>query len=332
MICMSASSPGAIHGYADSVQLAAGESPVAQKPSAEETALIRHRARLLALAKRLRNSAIARLPLLQSSLHALARRGLVPRFVWMHLQPIGRVKLRAPTGETFSYLSDSSDEFAHNVCWTDFSAWESETAALVCKIAKHTRVFVDVGAHTGIYTLLVAAVNSRAKVWAFEPNPAVYRRLSRNVAANDLTPRAIIREIALSDRDGHALFFVPPQDASAGGITECDDSRAFEVETARGDALLVGEPVDLIKIDVEGHEALVLAGLARVLEEQRPFIIFEALDDVALANIRETVTPLGYSRCFFISETGLQAAHVNHVRKRGQVNFLLVHDSCEAPA
>lgn len=74
--------------------------------------------------KNVRNALLEQVPGLQTSVAALARRGLVPRAVWSRLQPMGDVVLRAPGGQKLIYRSQPGDMFARNVVWAGFRCWE----------------------------------------------------------------------------------------------------------------------------------------------------------------------------------------------------------------
>lgn len=137
------------------------------------------------------------------------------------------------------------------------------------------RTAVDVGANRGVWTHQMAALCPR--VYAFEPNPKMFAILNAARPAN-----AVTRQIALSDRSGVADLNIP---RSARGYSNQHASletgwiggKTFgvvQVTTARLDDLDV-EPCGFIKIDVEGHEAAVIAGAAGLIERDRPTLLIE---------------------------------------------------------
>lgn len=159
------------------------------------------------------------------------------------------------------------------------------------------RLALDIGANRGIWTA-VAARRAR-RVIAFEPNPKLYRVLAAALPAN-----AEARRIALSDRDGEAALEVP---RSARGFSNQHASlnparnagrevRAVTVETRRLDGLDL-PPVGFMKIDVEGHEAAVVAGARALIARDRPRLVVEIEDAHAGRPAREIVgeiEALGY--------------------------------------
>jgi FkbM family methyltransferase len=121
---------------------------------------------------------------------------------------------------------------------------------------------LDVGANIG-YTALVMrrAVGNYGSVAAFEPNEEVLPLLQRNIRNLSI----VVHPVALSDRDGEATLGQPTWYAGNCGTAtlECATG-GTRVTTRRLDSMISG-PVDLLKIDVEGHEAHVLAGAEGLL-------------------------------------------------------------------
>jgi len=140
---------------------------------------------------------------------------------------------------------------------------------------------LDIGANTGFYTLLACAANPKARVTAFEPVPATIEALRSNIALNGFEGRCQTVSCAVADAVGRAAFHVPfgttPDMASLGrtgwlGIA----GEVTEVATTTIDAA-VGHSghLDLVKVDVEGHEDVVLKGGLRTLDACRPALILE---------------------------------------------------------
>lgn len=146
---------------------------------------------------------------------------------------------------------------------------------LIPRLADPRRVSIDAGANRGIWTEMLRR-HSRA-VLAFEPNPKLFRELSRR-----LGPGATALPCALSDATGTAELRVPRRRRgySNQGATLAHDSLgacpygALCVATRRLDEIEAGD-VGLIKIDVEGHEQAVLRGAAALIARCRPVLVIE---------------------------------------------------------
>ena len=133
------------------------------------------------------------------------------------------------------------------------------------EVARATTV-VDAGAHVGLYTLLAARANSKARVLAFEPDPYNRRALVYNVQRLGAENVAVLGK-ALTDRVGRASFY--PSRTTIGSSLMCRDARDVEidVETTTLDAELDGAvPGSLVvRLNIEGAEPLALDGMRETL-------------------------------------------------------------------
>lgn len=173
------------------------------------------------------------------------------------------------------------------------------------------RTVVDVGANEGI-TLSVFATRF-ARVEAFEPNPGLTRRVEPALPAN-----VRLHTVALSSAQGEAELRVP---VDAGVLLEGwasldrpqigDEStwRVVRVPTRTLDSFGLDE-VDLIKIDVEGHELSVLAGARDTILRHRPWLIVEVWDESRPEVIR-TMSDLAYHVASLKDLCGVEGAPNN---------------------
>lgn len=150
--------------------------------------------------------------------------------------------------------------------------YEPMTKSLFQRLLPPGAMLVDVGANVGYFTVLGALlVGPRGKVLAFEPEPRNHAVLAANVAANALSQVTVRRE-ACSDRPGRHFLAVNRVESGWHRLARADGStgphRKVPVELTTVDLALadVDRPVDVVKIDVEGHEASVVAGMAATLE------------------------------------------------------------------
>jgi FkbM family methyltransferase len=136
---------------------------------------------------------------------------------------------------------------------------------------------VDVGANVGYMTSLMARrVGPSGTVMAYEPHPALFEVLTKNVARWNHDQRLgqiVANNVALSDHHGTADLFAPESfDRNVGSASlqisarwGKDHVRVGEVRLSTADEEFSDRPVSLLKIDVEGHESQVLAGAAELL-------------------------------------------------------------------
>jgi len=146
-------------------------------------------------------------------------------------------------------------------------------------------VFLDIGAHHGVYSVVAAKkLGANGIVAAFEPSVREYRRLRMHLRLNRLgSVRA--EPLALGSAACTQKFFqITNGDNTRGGFRPpASEDRISEisVETVRLDDYVSQFPltrVDFVKLDVEGGEREVLRGASSVLTKFRPIFICEVLD------------------------------------------------------
>ena len=182
-------------------------------------------------------------------------------------------------------------------------------------------VFLDIGAHHGLYTLVAAKrLGADGTVVAFEPSAREFRRLRLHLRLNGMgSVRA--EPIAVGAIASKRKFFqVVSGDNTRGGLrppASSDRVSETSVETTRLDdyvARLTLDRVDLVKLDVKGGEFEVLQGASLVLAKFRPIFICEVLDVTTQAwgyNAREIV--LMFQRSDFqLFEAQLDGSIVPH--------------------
>lgn len=151
-------------------------------------------------------------------------------------------------------------------------------------------VFLDVGAHHGVYSIVAAKkLGANGTVVAFEPSSREYRRLRLHLRMNRL--KSVRTEpLALGSAAATRTFFeVTSGDTTRGGLqppASPDRVSKTSVDTIRLDdyvSQLQLKRVDLVKLDVEGGERDVLQGASLVLTKFRPIFICEVLDAATIA-------------------------------------------------
>jgi len=166
-------------------------------------------------------------------------------------------------------------------------AFEPAVRRTFSEIAGRGVNVIDIGANIGYYTLLAASIIGEShRVYSFEPQPRVARNLRRNIELNQLE-NVTVYECALSDREGHADFYLPVAGMDAHGSLAANGRfqvrGQVSVPTRPLDAVLaeLGDPkIGLIKMDAEGAELSIFKGASKLLgSADRPSIIFEANED-----------------------------------------------------
>jgi FkbM family methyltransferase len=158
--------------------------------------------------------------------------------------------------------------------WNAYAeGWERDTLAAIAEFLPQGGVHLDIGAWIGPTLLFAAARASEAH--GFEPDPAAYAKLARNVALNpELAARIRIRQAALWVRDTTLSFAVAaPGDLTTSAMLRPGEAPALEAPAfdARGPAIApLFARADFVKMDVEGAEFDLIPHIASLLAERRP--------------------------------------------------------------
>lgn len=175
----------------------------------------------------------------------------------------------------YTFICDLRDSIAREVCFMGF--YEPQETNLLRWLLKPEMTFVDVGANWGYFSLLAAhLVGAQGCVVSLEPDPRLFPLLESNLQSNQLS-HVIPLQVAAADKTATLLMEGFAVEEGNWGLSRLTldvpaTSAAFSVSARLLDELLDErgvDEVDLVKIDVEGAEDLVLAGMAAGLVQRR---------------------------------------------------------------
>ncbi len=163
---------------------------------------------------------------------------------------------------------------------------ERDQVSIVESAVKPGMSVLDIGANIGYYALLEASLlNGKGRVYAFEPHPSNFSMLKKNITLNSAEGNIESFEKGMSNREGSLEFFVSKRsnlhtmnptyfntDERKGSFVD-----SIKVEVDDISRFLKNNRVDLIRMDIEGHEVEVLKGLYKVLDDMGsyPSVLFE---------------------------------------------------------
>ena len=186
---------------------------------------------------------------------------------------------------------------------------EPEATGAYWRAIREGSIIVDGGAHRGGYTLLAAKrAGPAGRVYAFEPEPENFRRLSRRVSG---LPNIIAVQKALGRRSGSAQLSLDrfharhslTRDGGAGSVTVPVTSLD---DFVRAQAL---PGLDMVKLDIEGAELDAIAGMTAVLSApRRPAVLCELHPPHTPEQFREALAVHGY-RCELLDAQYTGRAH-----------------------
>ena len=167
------------------------------------------------------------------------------------------------------------------------------------KILKKKRRFLDIGSNVGIYSYFFSRKFKNLE--AFEPIKEITFRLSALKLKN-----INLHHLALSNKNSHLKFYIPikngkliPPIASLEKKSKPYEKRIIKVKTLDSFNF---KNVDLIKIDVEGHEQKVIVGATKTIKKNLPIIICEIEQRHTLISIHKIfklIKDFGYEGYFF---------------------------------
>lgn len=150
------------------------------------------------------------------------------------------------------------------------NAWEPFETEIFKREVKPGNVVLDVGANIGYYTLLAARlVGPTGRVYAFEPEPANFALLQKNVRANGCA-NVILEQKAVSNQNGKLKLYLSEQNKGDHQIFDSGEIRpAVEVDTVRLDDYFrdCTGAIDVVKMDIQGAEGLALEGMDKLLRK-----------------------------------------------------------------
>lgn len=155
---------------------------------------------------------------------------------------------------------------------------------LLTKIINKGETALDIGAHEGIVTYLLAElVGDSGKVSAFEPNPKKFKILS----SKNRLPNVVLEPSAVGDQQGSIPLYFGEEEFADQASTIMN---SLATKERLGDKInSVQVPIttlddyceknrltpSAVKIDVEGAELLVFKGSTNLINKTRPIFIFE---------------------------------------------------------
>lgn len=158
--------------------------------------------------------------------------------------------------------------------------WEPLETRVIAAALKSGDTFVDVGANIGFFSLLAhRLVGPEGRVHAVEATPATADLLDANIARN-AADTICVHRCAAGDHDAAVTMIV--HDAGNIGSNHLSFGGAGpSIPLRRLDKLLAGETIRLIKLDIEGAEAMALRGAGALLDgDTAPALLFEFSPDM----------------------------------------------------
>jgi FkbM family methyltransferase len=226
------------------------------------------------------------------------------------------------------FLGGKDDGVALRFFWN--GSYEKYTLKTWSELAKKTNGFaLDIGAHTGCYSLAALASNKNLNVLSFEPHYINFARLILNLNANKFNTNNIFM-CCVGDENKFVAFSTSSRVGyltTGGSVGHRSGATVNSIPQVALDSFLIDEVIqniNLIKIDVEGYEANVLKGMKKILDF-KPTIFFECIEKNSAELTQEILSSYGYIFFEIDDLTGKITKVKNLEPQFSQDNKLVMH-------
>ena len=195
---------------------------------------------------------------------------------------------------------------ANNIFYSGiFGNFEGETLRLWYEISKEVKGLVlDIGAHSGIYSLVAASANKQCSIVAFEPHPNNFDLLCKNIQINEFS-NITSDNRAISNKTGKALFYNYFGGESENTGFTLIDHRYIDPESSSISCATISfkeylesnhkkQILSLVKLDIERAELIVLKDGIERLQKDQTIVFCEILDRESIFPIHSLFNKIDY--------------------------------------
>jgi FkbM family methyltransferase len=200
---------------------------------------------------------------------------------------------------------------------------------IIKKIVKPGMCILEVGANVGYYTILMGKlIGKSGKIYAYEPYPRSVEILSRNLKLNNLTDVVEVHSMAVSTENTIKKLYLG-RATNVHSLMNCrtdnDNAGYIEVKTKDIREILLesDRKIDLIRMDIEGHEREIFNRLGKDISSCLPARIFfevhplGSIDpDPSFTKPLTNMLELGY-----YPEAVVSSSNVNAKKKFDELNY-----------
>jgi FkbM family methyltransferase len=202
----------------------------------------------------------------------------------------GKFPVKVDAGNSF-YMYHHGGTIENETFWKGlFVSWESDVGWIWMQLCRFSDIIVDIGANTGIYSLVSKSINPGSEVYAFEPSVNTFEKLALNNKINNFDIQC--EQIALSNINGEQTFYDIPDANQTSASLSPEKLKNFkyyngEIKEYAVNTLTLSryieanniKKIDLIKMDIEMHEPEAVEGLGAYMQLYKPIVIIEILSD-----------------------------------------------------
>lgn len=241
----------------------------------------------------------------------------------VRIPPSGTITLQNPEGKKVKMKTNQSSYVTQLLYWYGYEQFEY--VSIFTALIKKVNCFFDIGANTGLYSLLAAMENENIEIHAFEPSSGPLTFLRENVRINGFD-NITVNDVALSESSGNLTFYEAKNEkysylehnlggeGNAGSKIDALKFKETTVNCIRLDDYVKQvkmNNIDLMKIDTEGTEDQILRSATALISKYEPIIVCETLFNTIEEELEAIMKPLNY-RFFNYSDDGLHEVDSLH--------------------
>lgn len=227
-----------------------------------------------------------------------------------------RALVRLASGEYICVDTNSLDAIDYLLGWE----MEANVLPVFRSFLQPDSVVLDIGANFGLYTATSASrMRDHGCLFSFEANPHTFDLLKRTLYANRLMQRPNVAAVnaLVGESAGRGTLHYLPEFLGGATMTDIgqggESKRSIELDMITIDEFLpAGLAVDLVKIDVEGHEPFVIRGMQKTIRRSPNIRIFIEFVEAFLSHtvsadqFAAEIEGLGLRICRVLSHSGLE--------------------------
>lgn len=194
-------------------------------------------------------------------------------------------------------LYNNNSTISSLIFWKGIKGYEEHSTNIWAHLSKKSSVIFDVGANFGLFGLISKSINKNSQITFFEPIKRNVELIKKNVSINSFN--ANIEEIAVSNSNGEAIFYDMAEEENTIGSFDPDFIRGHKhskeliptnVKVKMLDSFFEDsnlDALDLVKIDVEGHEYETIQGFTKTIKKHIPNILIEITNNETAKKLME---------------------------------------------
>lgn len=252
-----------------------------------------------------------------------------PESVYQHLYFNGTINVEVNEAKGFKIVHYGYP-IENDLFWKGlYDSWEGHSMEIWALLSKESKVIFDIGANTGVYSLVSKSVNPDSEVHAFEPFEAIYKKMIHNFNINDF--KIISNCKAISNYTGDAIIYTDGSDF-AYSVTVNKNLWVKNIEPVKLNIKTITlkeyieknnvSNIDLMKIDVETHEPEVMQGFIPYFNQFNPILLIEILNDEVAQKLNDYFDNSKYSFYNIDEKTGIRKTST--LLKSDFYNYLIV--------